>query len=292
MELGLDIGVDIGGTYIVAGLVRKGKILEMKQVHTKIVPDPTKEQVIAQLNAAVDPLMYRARQLGQRSVDVTYAVPAPLKGTKVIKCFNIRSLSGVDLSDEFPYPIDAQLDSTAFAMKKAMDYGSAADKVVGVIFGTGVSACAIQGVPRCIGYDGHQCTDEMYKDGTLDINEVHRLIGKPGIISRFQERTGLEATLEEIWSLPQTRFHAEIVDAAKGYLDHVAKTFGPQLIAVGGGHAQSLVPALRERYPQYPMGITRLSPRTSEDTILGAVALSEIRPAHAAPASHLYMGAR
>ncbi|HUG65388.1 MAG TPA: ROK family protein [Gaiellaceae bacterium] len=136
MEAPVVIGLDVGGTKILSGLVdRDGNVLERREVPS---PDGNEAEVLAALNDAVDAL------LDDRVAAIGYGIPANLeRGTgRVLQAMNLP-LDNVDLvslsRERFGLPVGIENDASAAALAEwRRGAGRGAENLVMLTLGTGV----------------------------------------------------------------------------------------------------------------------------------------------------------
>ena len=136
MDPPLVIGLDVGGTKTLSGLVdRDGRIHEEREIPS---PDGSEESVLRALDAAVEEL------LDDRAVAIGYGIPASLeRGTgRVLRAMNLP-LDDVDLlgraSERFGLPVGIENDASAATLAEwRLGAGRGASNLVMLTLGTGV----------------------------------------------------------------------------------------------------------------------------------------------------------
>jgi len=130
------IGVDLGGTKILAGVVtRSGEILRR---HERPTPQDTPEAVIAELEAAVVEL------LDDEVAAIGFGVPSPIDQPTgvVVECVNVRMVDCPlrDLMEKrFGLPVGIDNDANAAAIGEwRAGAGRGVDDLVMLTLGTGV----------------------------------------------------------------------------------------------------------------------------------------------------------
>jgi glucokinase len=140
------IGVDLGGTKILAGVVtRSGEILRR---HERPTPQESQEAVLAALEAAVDELV------DDEVAAVGFGVPSPIDQPNgvVVECVNVP-LVDVPLRDlmqgRFGLPVGLDNDANAAAIGEwRAGAGRGVDNLVMLTLGTGLGGGVItRGVP-------------------------------------------------------------------------------------------------------------------------------------------------
>jgi glucokinase len=137
------IGVDLGGTKILAGVVgREGEVVRR---HERATPRDSQEDVIAELEGAV-------RELLDDSVGaIGFGVPSPIDAKRgvVVRCPNL-TLENAPLrdhmSERFGLPVGLDNDANAAAIGEwRVGAGCGVDDLVMVTLGTGVGGGVISG---------------------------------------------------------------------------------------------------------------------------------------------------
>ena len=136
VEAPVVIGLDVGGTKILSGLVdRDGNVLAEHEVPS---PDGSEEGVLAALDAAVEAL------LDDRVVAIGYGIPANLeRGTgRILRAMNLP-LDDVDLvsraRERFGLPVGVENDASAATLAEwRFGAGRGTQNLVMLTLGTGV----------------------------------------------------------------------------------------------------------------------------------------------------------
>jgi glucokinase len=136
MQAPVAIGLDVGGTKILSGLVdRDGSILAEHEVPS---PDGSEEGVLAALDSAVDAL------LDERVAAIGYGIPANLeRGTgRILRAMNLP-LDDVDLAarsrERFGLPVGVENDASAATLAEwRRGVGRGTQNLVMLTLGTGV----------------------------------------------------------------------------------------------------------------------------------------------------------
>jgi glucokinase len=137
------IGVDLGGTKILAGVVtREGEVVRR---HERMTPRDSQEEVVAELEAAV------AELLDDTVEAVGFGVPSPIdqKRGVVVQCVNLP-LSDCPLresmSKRFGLPVGLENDANAAAIGEwRAGAGRGVDDLVMLTLGTGLGGGVISG---------------------------------------------------------------------------------------------------------------------------------------------------
>ena len=248
MQAGHAIGVDLGGTKILAGVVnRDGSIVRR---HERPTPLDEQEHVLAELEAAVEEL------LDHSVAAVGFGVPSPIDQARgvVVHCVNVP-LENAPLRDRmherFGLPIGLDNDANAAAIGEwRAGAGRDDDDLVMLTLGTGVGGGVISGGRPFRGRNG-----EGAEFGHVVI--VHD--GRPcqgactgrGHLEAYVSGTAASAAAREAFG-PSADAHRlvrladEGDETAKDLLEEVgrylgsgigsfANIYGPQLIVLGGG---------------------------------------------------------
>ena len=248
MQASHAIGVDLGGTKILAGVItRDGSIVRR---HERATPQDSQEHVLAELEAAV------AELLDESVGAVGFGVPSPIDQAHgvVVRCVNVP-LENAPLRDRmherFGIPVGLDNDANAASIGEwRAGAGRGEDDLVMLTLGTGVGGGVISGGKPFRGRDGAGA--EL---GHVVI--VHD--GKPcqgactgrGHLEAYVSGSAATAAAQEAFG-PAVDAHrlvrlANEGDArAKELLGEVARhlgsgigsfvnVFGPQLVILGGG---------------------------------------------------------
>jgi glucokinase len=143
MDGNLAIGVDVGGTKILAGLVdRDGNVIRR---HERPTETNSQEALLAELNAAVEELS------GDGVAAIGFGVPAPIdrSGGRIVKSVNVP-LADVSLrrrvEDRFGLPVGLDNDANAASIGEwRAGAGRGVGHMVMVTLGTGVGGGVIIG---------------------------------------------------------------------------------------------------------------------------------------------------
>jgi len=238
----LVIGLDVGGTKILSGLVdRDGEVLARHEVHS---PGDSEQDVLAALDAAVEAL------LDDRVAAIGYGIPSNLeRGTgRILHATNLP-LENLDLGarsgERYGLPVGVGNDASVAALAEwKRGAGRGSNNLVMLTLGTGVGGGIVidgrlfrgwaelghivvqeGGLPCACGGRGHlevlasgHAGDRAARELFGDEADAHRLID-----SAREGDTGAIAALARI---------GESLGAAIGSLVNV---FDPDLVVVGGG---------------------------------------------------------
>ena len=242
MEDSLVIGLDVGGTKILSGLLdRDGTVLAEHEVHS---PDGSEEGVLRALDGAVDEL------LDERVAAIGYGIPSNLeRGTgRILRAMNLP-LDDVDLvarsRERYGMPVGIENDASAAALAEwRLGAGRGAANLVMLTLGTGVGGGVVvdgrllrgwaelghvvvqEGGPVCTcGGHGHL---EVLASGTAADAAARALYGEDADAHLLVERAkaGDDEARDALARIGRS------LGAAIGSLVNV---FDPELVVVGGG---------------------------------------------------------
>ena len=143
MEALHTIGVDLGGTKILAGVVASGG--EVVRRHERATPQDSQEHVIAELEAAV------AELLGDSVGAIGFGVPSPIDAKRgvVVRCPNLPLENAPlreHMRERFGLPVGLDNDANAAAIGEwKAGAGRGVDDLVMLTLGTGVGGGVISG---------------------------------------------------------------------------------------------------------------------------------------------------
>jgi glucokinase len=258
VQAGHAIGVDLGGTKILAGIVaRDGSVVRR---HERPTPQDSQEHVLAELEAAV------AELLDDSVGAVGFGVPSPIDQTRgvVVRCVNVP-LENAPLRDRmherFGIPVGLDNDANAAAIGEwRAGVGQGVDDLVMLTLGTGVGGGVVSGGGPFRGWNGAGA--EL---GHVVI--VHG--GRPcqgactghGHLEAYASGSAATAAAREAFG-PSADAHRlvrladegdakakELLDDVGGYLGSgigsFVNVFGPQLVVLGGGFGVAAYEHLR-----------------------------------------------
>jgi glucokinase len=242
------IGVDLGGTKILAGVVaRDGSIVRR---HERATPQDSQEHVIAELEAAV------AELLDESVAAVGFGVPSPIdqKRGVVVRCVNVP-LENAPLRDRmherFGIPVGLDNDANAAAIGEwRAGAGRGEDDVLMLTLGTGVGGGVVSGAKPFRGrngegaelghvvivHDGRPCQGacigrghlETYVSGTAATVAAQEVFG-PAVDAHRLVRLANEGDAQA----------KELLGEVGRYLGSgigsFVNVFGPKLVILGGG---------------------------------------------------------
>jgi glucokinase len=242
------IGVDLGGTKILAGVVsRDGEVVRR---HERATPQDLQEHVIAELEAAVTEL------LDDSIGAIGFGSPSPIDHERgvVVRCVNLP-LEDAPLRDHmrerFGLPVGLENDANAAAIGEwRAGAGRGVDDLVMLTLGTGVGGGVVSGgVPFrgrngegaelghvTIVHDGRPCQGACRGRGHLEAyvsghaaNEAAREAFGPSADAHRLIRLANEADVQA----------KEILAELAGYLGSgvgsFVNVFAPELVLLGGG---------------------------------------------------------
>ena len=242
------IGVDLGGTKILAGVVaRDGSVVRR---HERPTPQDSQEHVLAELEAAV------AELLDDSVVALGFGAPSPIdqKQGIVVECVNLPLVDSPlrdHMRERFGRPVGIENDANAAAIGE-WKAGAArgVDDVVMLTLGTGLGGGVISGGAPFRGHDGagaelghvvivHDgipcqgaCTGrghlEAYTTGHAATKRAQEAFGPAADAHRLVRLAAEgDATAREI-----------LVDIGRylgSGMGSFVNVFGPELLVIGGG---------------------------------------------------------
>ena len=238
----LAIGLDVGGTKILSGLVeRDGTILETHEIET---PDASEAELLGALDAAVEKLV------DDRVVAIGYGVPANLerRTRKIVYAVNLP-LTDVDLvqrsRDRFSLPVGLENDASAATLAEwKLGAGRGTSNLVMLTLGTGIGGGVVvdgrllqtwtemghivvqEGGPECpCGGRGHL---EALASGSAGDRAARDLYGPDGDAHRLVDRAQAGDT-DAVTAL------ATIGKSLGAGVSSLVAIFDPEVVAIGGG---------------------------------------------------------
>jgi glucokinase len=252
------IGVDLGGTKILAGVVaRDGSIVRR---HERATPQDSQESVLGELESAV------AELLDESVGAVGFGVPSPIDQEHgvVVRCVNVP-LENAPLRDRmherFGIPVGLENDANAAAIGEwQAGAGQGEDDVLMLTLGTGVGGGVISGGKPFRGrngagaelghvvivHDGRPCQGactgrghlETYVSGTAASEAAREAFG-PAVDAHRLVRLANEGDAKA----------KELLEEVALYLGSgigsFVNIFGPQLVILGGGFGVAAYDHLR-----------------------------------------------
>jgi glucokinase len=248
VQAGHAIGVDLGGTKILAGVVaRDGSVVRR---HERATPQDSQEHVIAELEAAV------AEVLDDSVVALGFGVPSPIDQARgiVVQCVNVP-LENAPLRDSmrerFGIPVGLDNDASAAAIGEwRVGAGRSTDDLVMLTLGTGVGGGVISGAKPYRGgigadpelghvvivNDGRPCQGACTGRGHLEA-----YVSGKAVTAVAQEAFGPSADAHRVVRLANEgdAQAAELLAEVGRYLGSgigsFVNIFGPELVVLGGG---------------------------------------------------------
>jgi glucokinase len=252
------IGVDLGGTKILAGVVgRDGSIARR---HERATPQDSQDHVLAELEAAV------AELLDESVGAVGFGVPSPIDQAHgvVVRCVNVP-LENAPLRDRmqerFGIPVGLDNDANAAAIGEwRAGAGRGEDDLVMLTLGTGVGGGVISRAKPFRGrngagaefghvvivHDGRPCQGactgrghlEAYVSGTAVTAEAREAFGPSADAHRVVRLANEgDAQAQELL--------AEVARHLGSGIGSFVNVFGPQLVILGGGFGVAAYDHLR-----------------------------------------------
>jgi glucokinase len=258
VQAGHAIGVDLGGTKILAGVVaRDGSVVRR---HERPTPQDSQEHVLAELEAAV------AELLDDSVGALGFGTPSPIDQARgvVVRCVNLP-LEDAPLRDHmharFGLPVGLDNDANAAAIGEwRAGAGRGVDDVVMLTLGTGVGGGVISGGKPFRGWngagaelghvvivhDGRPCQGactghghlEAYVSGTAVTADAREAFG-PAADAHRVVRLANEGDGKALELL------VEVAQYLGSGLGSFANVFGPQLFVLGGGFGVAAYEHLR-----------------------------------------------
>jgi glucokinase len=248
VQAGHAIGVDLGGTKILAGVVaRDGSVVRR---HERLTPQDSQEHVVAEMEAAV------AALLDESVAAVGFGVPSPIDQARgvVVRCVNVP-LEDAPLRDwmqeRFSIPVGLENDANAAAIGE-WRAGAGREQVdlVMLTLGTGVGGGVISAARPFRGWngggvelghvvivhDGRPCQGACTGRGHLEA-----YVSGTAVTAAAREAFGPSADAHRLVRLAnegdeQAReLLAEVGRYLGSGLGSFVNVFGPQLVVLGGG---------------------------------------------------------
>ncbi len=248
VQAGHAIGVDLGGTKILAGVVaRDGSVVRR---HERPTPQDSQEHVLVELEAAV------AELLDESVAAVGFGAPSPIDQARgvVVRCVNVP-LEDAPLRDRmherFGVPVGLDNDANAAAIGEwRAGAGRGQDDLVMLTLGTGVGGGVVSGGKPFRGrngegaefghvvivHDGRPCQGACTGRGHLEV-----YVSGTAATTAARAEFGPSADAHRIVRLAnEGDAHAEQILAEIGrYLGSgigsFVNVFAPELVVLGGG---------------------------------------------------------
>jgi glucokinase len=253
----LVIGVDVGGTKILSGIVdREGRILDRHEIES---PEQSEEDVLGALDSAVEAL------LGEEIRAIGFGVPSNLdrRTGEILRATNLP-LDDLDLAGHararFGLPVGVENDANAASLGEwKLGAGKGVSNLLMLTLGTGVGGGIILDDRLYRGWaeighlvvdlDGPPCQGNCHGRGHLEA-----LASGSAADRAARELWGPEADASDLLEraragdkAARTRL-ARIADALGAAIGSLANVFDPEIVLVGGGFGEAagellLVPA-------------------------------------------------
>jgi len=248
VQAGHAIGVDLGGTKILAGVVaRDGSVVRR---HERPTPQDSQEHVVAELEAAV------AELLDDSVAALGFGVPSPIDQARgvVVHCVNVH-LQNAPLRDSmherFGLPIGLDNDASAAAIGEwRAGVARSTDDLVMLTLGTGVGGGVISGARPYRGgigsdpelghvvivHDGRPCQGACTGRGHLEA-----YVSGKAVTAAAQAAFGPSADAHRVVRLAnegdeQAReLLADVGRHLGSAVGSFVNIFGPELFVIGGG---------------------------------------------------------
>ena len=248
MQAGHAIGVDLGGTKILSGVVaRDGSVVRR---HERPTPQDSQEHVIAELEAAV------AELLDDSAAALGFGVPSPIDQARgiVVQCVNVP-LENAPLRDSmrerFGIPVGLDNDANAAAIGEwRAGVGRATGDLVMLTLGTGVGGGVISGGRPLRGgngagmelghvvivHDGRPCHGACTGRGHLEA-----YVSGKAVTAAAQEIFGPSADAHRVVRLANEgdeQARELLLDVGRllgSGVGSFVNVFGPELFVLGGG---------------------------------------------------------
>ena len=248
VRAGHAIGVDLGGTKILAGVVaRDGSVVRR---HERATPQDSEEHVLAELEAAV------AELLDESVGAIGFGAPSPIDQARgvVVRCVNLP-MENAPLRDHmrerFGVPVGLDNDANAAAIGEwRAGAGRGVDDMVMLTLGTGVGGGVIAGGKPFRGrngagaelghvvivFDGRPCQGACTGRGHLEA-----YVSGSAATAVAREAFGPSADAHRLIRLANEgdakarKLLAEIARHLGAGIGSFVNIFGPQLVVLGGG---------------------------------------------------------
>jgi glucokinase len=248
VQAGHAIGVDLGGTKILAGIVaRDGSVVRR---HERPTPQDSQEHVLGELEAAV------AELLDESVCSVGFGVPSPIDQEQgvVVRCVNVPLENAPvreRMRERFGLPVGLDNDANAAAIGEwRAGAGRGEDDVLMITLGTGVGGGVIVGAKPFRGrngagaelghvvivHDGRPCQGACTGRGHLEA-----YVSGSAATAAARETFGPSADAHRLVRLANEgdakakELLAEVGRHLGSGIGSFVNVFGPQLVLLGGG---------------------------------------------------------
>lgn len=229
------IGVDLGGTNIDAGRVKKNEIVKFTNVKTP--SKGTKQEVIDAIISVIDTC------IDSETKGIGIGVPAVVDVEKgiVYDVTNIPSWNSVPLKDilenRYHIPVSVNNDANCFTIgEKYYGKGQSYNSIVGMTLGTGLGCGLIFNGQL---YEGNNCgAGEFGIIPYLDYNFEHYCSGQ-----FFTKEKGIDAELAYYKAVDGNEIYIEYFKEYGFHLGQAIKSilyaYDPEIIIIGGSLSKS-----------------------------------------------------
>lgn len=248
MAAPLVIGVDVGGTKILSGIVdRQGNVLDRHELES---PEQSEEEVVGALDAAVEAL------LGDEIEAIGFGIPSNLdrRTGHILRATNLP-LDDFDLAGHararFGLPVGIENDANAASLAEwKLGAGRGVSNLVMLTLGTGVGGGIVLDGRLYRGWaemghivvdvDGPPCQGNCHGRGHLEA-----LASGSAADRAARELGGPEANASDLLERARAGDQAararlaEIADALGAAIGSLANLFDPELVVVGGGFGEA-----------------------------------------------------
>jgi glucokinase len=239
VQAGHAIGVDLGGTKILAGVVaRDGSVVRR---HERATPQDSQEHVVAEMEAAV------AELLDDSVTAVGFGVPSPIDQARgvVVQCVNVPLVDAPlreRMHERFGLPVGLDNDANAAAIGEwRAGAGRGRDGVGGGVISAGRPFRGWNGAGVELGHvvivhDGRPCQGACTGRGHLEA-----YVSGTAVTAAARETFGPSADAHRLVRLANEgdAQAQELLAEAGRYLGSgigsFVNVFGPQLVVLGGG---------------------------------------------------------
>jgi glucokinase len=248
VQAGHAIGVDLGGTKILAGVVaRDGSVVRR---HERPTPQDSQEHVLAELEAAV------AELIDDSVAAIGFGAPSPIDQARgvVVRCVNLPLEDAPlrnHMHERFDVPVGLDNDGNAAAIGEwRSGAGRGAEDLVMLTLGTGVGGGVIAGAKPLRGWngagaelghvvivhDGRPCQGACTGRGHLEA-----YVSGSAATAAAREAFGPSADAHRLVRLANEgdAKAKELLGEVAGYLGSgigsFVNVFGPQVVVLGGG---------------------------------------------------------
>ena len=252
------VGIDIGGSFIKAGLVIGDQILHKVRVPT---PKGNAQALFEVLFTIIDNIKKETpEKIDGIGIGVAGLV---INHRELLYAVNL-GLENVDIADviEHKYKIPVRIGNDVAMFALAEQRHSKIDNLVYIAIGTGVNAGVINNGKLFSGANG------------ISLEYGHTHITPEHTVGHFISGKALERTNRDI---PQMIFYLKLV------LVNIINTYRPEVIFIGGGVAEEVEPYIDEinaniksknyGYKNAPPVTVTLSRLSADGAILGAASL-------------------